>query len=199
MLYRYHVPGGSELEGVYRIHGRELELLESFVAAPGPAGWRYFGRIYAPESEDQLSTVDFVVDTEWRLVRYRERHSDHGEVVVVPGANGLEATWVGTPIETTAGVPEAEVVWSSSPCSLLVAERRARVLGLTAMRGIRIDVPADAAQVSISLDRVGYEAAHGRSVEKVQVRVDGRSISALLGEDLPVSAEGWFDLTTDAG
>ena len=182
------------MEGTYRIHAGGVELLESFVAAPGPAGWRYFGRIYAPEGEEELSTVDFVVDSEWRLVRYRERHRDRGEVVVVPVQNGLEAMWTDATNEATAAVVEAEIVWSLSPCSLLVAERRARALGVTVMRGIRIDAGVDPSPVSISLDRRGSEAADQPGEEKMQIRVNGRTVSAVVRDDLPLSAEGWFDL-----
>ncbi len=186
------------MEGIYRIHGEERELFESFVAAPGPAGWRYFGRIYASDSEEELSTVDFVLDTDWRLVRYRERHRDQGEVMVVPGPNGLEALWIDGAREATVGVPDAEIVWSRSPCSLLVAERRARVVGTSTMQAVAIDLPADPAPVSVSLDRLGYEDTHGGTAEKLEIRVDGRTTSALVREDLPLSAESWFYLITDA-
>src|SRR6266540_4533973 len=70
------------VQGVYRVwHGRR-EFLESFVAAPGPIGWRYFGRVHPPDSEEELFTVDHVVDAEWGPGPVPppgpERHVDRG-------------------------------------------------------------------------------------------------------------------------
>lgn len=187
------------MEGAYQLFGGERDLFESFVAAPGPAGWRYFGRVFWPDSELELSTVDFVVDTEWRLIRYRERHSDGPDVVVIPGPEGMEVVTRGDGEERSIEIPGAEVVWSRSPCSLLVAERRARTLGTNQLRGIRIHVPDDPAPVFLSLDRPG----HGQSTSRlnseagvIQVRVDGQTIDAELAEDRPLSADGWFALIT---
>ena len=59
------------MQGVYRVWHGGRELLESFVAAPGPIGWRYFGRVHPPDSEEELFTVDYVVDAKWGLIRYR--------------------------------------------------------------------------------------------------------------------------------
>ncbi|MDP8955704.1 MAG: hypothetical protein M3N24_01905 [Actinomycetota bacterium] len=182
------------MEGIYRIRGGGQDLVESFVAAPGPAGWRYFGRIHAPDSEEELSTVDFVVDTDWALVRYRERHRQHGEVVVVRGPTGLEATWIAGESEATAHAPDAQIVWSSSPCSRLVAERRARAVKMSALPGLGIALPEEPRPVSISLDRMGFEAANGRRAERIHLQLDGASITALVREDLPIFAEGWFEL-----
>jgi hypothetical protein len=200
MLYRYHVRTGTGMEGAYRLFGGERDLFESFVAAPGPAGWRYFGRVFGPDSELELSTVDFVVDTEWRLVRYRERNSAGPEVVVIPGPGGMEVITRGDGEEKSVEIPGAEVVWSRSPCSLLVAERRARTLKTNRLRAVRILVPDDPAPVFVSLDRQGHEESTSRPDSEagmIQVKVEGQTIDAELAEDRPLSAEGWFALITD--
>ncbi|HEX2267559.1 MAG TPA: hypothetical protein VHI97_05070 [Actinomycetota bacterium] len=187
------------MEGTYRLFGGEPDLFESFVAAPGPAGWRYFGRVFARDSELELSTVDFVVDTEWRLVRYRERHAAGTAVVIIPGTDGMEVITQGDGDEKAVEIPGAEIVWSRSPCSLLVAERRARALGTNALRGVRIHVPDDPGTVFVSLNRPGHEQFKhppGSQAEMIQVRVDDESIDAQLAEDRPLSADGWFALIT---
>ena len=186
------------LEGTYRIHGEERELFESFVAAPGPAGWRYFARVFAAGTEDALYTVDLVVDGEWALVRYRERHAAGEEVVVVPSAGGMEAMWRGAGQEQLLEVPQADIVWSRSPSSLLVAERRARVRQAKALQAVRIGAPGNSTAVLISLNGVGDESVNtgsGSSTAlRLQVKEQGRTFLALIRHDAPLSAEGWFDL-----
>ena len=186
------------MQGMYRLRADEGEVLESFVAAPGPAGWRYFGRVLAPSSEEEIGTVDFVVDTDWGLIRYRERDTDGGEVVVVREPEGMHVSWSDVRGESSVSVPQAEIVWSRSPCSLLVAERRARAVGVSALNAIRIRNPVDPTPLLISLDRMGDEPAPAGSgsspVEKVKISENGRTITALIRQDLPLSAEGWFDL-----
>ncbi len=188
------------MEGTYRLLGGESDLFESFVAAPGPAGWRYFGRVFAVDGEEELSTVDFVVDTEWRLVRYRERHAAGLDVVVLPGPEGMEVVTQGDADDKSVQIPGAEIVWSRSPCSLLVAERRARTLETNTLWGVRIHPPNDPAPVLVSLDRPGHERLKAGGQDppagKIQVRVDGQTIHADLGEDRPLSAEEWFALIT---
>jgi hypothetical protein len=187
------------MEGTYRLFGGERDLLESFVAAPGPAGWRYFGRVFGADSEIELSTVDFVVDTAWRLVRYRERHSAGPEMVVMPGSEGMEVFTRGDGEEKSVEIPGAEVVWSRSPCSLLVAERRLRALGTYALRAVKIEPTGLASSVEISLGRLGgMELGRDarRADGKVLVRENGQTIEAVIGEDRPLSAEGWFELLT---
>ena len=187
------------MQGTYRLFGEEPDLFESFVAAPGPAGWRYFGRVFAQDSELEVSTVDFVVDMEWRLVRYRERHAAGPAVVIMPGTDGMKVVTQSEGDENSVDFPGAEVVWSGSPCSLLVAERRARALGTNRLRGVRIHIPDDPAPVLVSLSRPGHEQFTGRpesQAGKIEVRVDGQTIDAELGEDRPLSADGWFALIT---
>ena len=185
------------MQGTYRIHAGERELLESFVAAPGPAGWRYFGRVFQPETEEEIGTVDFVVDAEWRLVRYRERR-DGEELVVVPGSAGLEVVWAGEAGERAVSVADAEIVWSRSPCSLLVAEHRARSLGTTTFPAVRVDRSAGPERALISLDRMGHEALTANPgsprTERIVVRENERTFNAVIQGDRPLSADGWFDL-----
>ena len=187
------------MEGAYRLLGGGGDLFESFVAAPGPAGWRYFGRVFGPDSEIELSTVDFVVDTEWRLVRYRERNSAGPEVVVVARPEGMEVITRGDGEEKSVEIPGAEVVWSRSPCSLLVAERRLRALSTYALRAVKIEPTGEASGVQISLARLGgmeLDRDARRAGGKFLVRENGRTIEALIGEDRPLSAKGWFELLT---
>ena len=66
------------------------------------------------------------------------------------------------------------------------------------MEGVGIDFWAAPRPVSIQLNRVEYEASDGRSGEKFEVRVDGSAMTARVREDLPLSAERWFDLLSDA-
>lgn len=184
------------MEGTYQIHGGETELFESFVAAPGPAGWRYFARIFPPEGQEELATVDFVVDVEWRLVRYRERWAGGSELVVTPAPDGIAAV-MGDGEERSVEISGVEVVWSRSPCSLLVAERRARALGTNTLRAVRIRIPDDPAPVQVSLDRLGREPPMAESdsgAHKIQIRENGRTMNAVVREDLPLSADGWFSL-----
>src|SRR6266542_2139579 len=78
------------VQGVYRVwHGRR-EFLESFVAAPGPIGWRYFGRVHPRDSEEELFTVDHVVDAEWGLVRYRLLDQSGTSIVATLATGGIE-------------------------------------------------------------------------------------------------------------
>ncbi|HEY3209537.1 MAG TPA: hypothetical protein VGL18_07030 [Actinomycetota bacterium] len=83
------------VEGVYRVWHRGREFLESFVAAPGPMGWRYFGRVRPPESEEELFTVDYVVDAEWGLIRYRLMHQSGTSIVATRRQAGSRSWPVG--------------------------------------------------------------------------------------------------------
>ena len=112
------------MQGAYRIWGAPQELVESFVAAPGPAGWRYFGRARHADTGEELFNVDYIVDAGWDLVRFRAIYGDGLEAVVVPVPFGLEVS-VGQPgEERTEEIVGVSAVWSLSPCSLLVVNRR---------------------------------------------------------------------------
>jgi hypothetical protein len=186
------------MQGTYRVLGDGGERTETFVAAPGPAGWRYFGHVFEQGSDEEVFTLDFVVDSIWDVVRYRERHADGRELVVVPSSDGVQVAR-GLPGEIVeARVDGAEVVWSRSPCSLLVAERKARVTGTTELRGVRVEMPGEPRPVTISFalgESVSPGTAAGaEGAEELEVTVDGQRTRAMLRQDLPVFAEGWFEL-----
>ena len=86
------------MQGAYRIWGAPQEIVESFVAAPGPAGWRYFGRGRHADTGEELFKVDYIVDAEWDLVRFRAIYGGGLDAVVVPVPGGLEVS-VGQPGE----------------------------------------------------------------------------------------------------
>lgn len=186
------------MQGVYRVWHGGRELLESFVAAPGPMGWRYFGRVHPPGSEEDLFTVDHVVDAEWGLVRYR--HLDQsgtwivatrttGAIELVTGRHGDERT------ETVAG---ASAVWSSSPSSLLIVDRLLGASGRSDVGAVRIGAAFEAEAITVRLERRGFRSVvtptGDSQAELVEVMVDGDRVDALIRSDLPLSAGGWFEL-----
>jgi len=186
------------MQGAYRIWGAPHELVESFVAAPGPAGWRYFGRGRDAHTGEELFRVDYVVDAGWDLVRFRAIYRNGLEVAVLPAPRGLEVS-VGQPgEERTEEIADVSAVWSLSPCSLLVVDRRLRASGLDQLAALKIKPSDEPEAVTIRLHRRGSRAittpAGGAPAERVDVIVDGRRTKALIRPDLPLSAEGWFEL-----
>jgi hypothetical protein len=186
------------MQGAYRISSAPHELVESFVAAPGPAGWRYFGRARDADTGEELFKVDYIVDAGWDLVRFRATYGDGLEAVVVPVPFGLEVS-VGQPgEERTEEIAGASAVWSLSPCSLLVVDRRLRASGQDELAAVRIKPSDEPEAVTVRLDRRGSQAiptpAGGAPAERVDVIVDGWHTKALIRPDLPLSAEGWFEL-----
>src|SRR5256886_16894865 len=106
------------MQGAYRIWGAPHELVESFVAAPGPAGWRYFGRARDADTGEEGFKVDYIVDAGWDLVRFRAIYGDGLEAVVLPVPFGLEGS-VGNPgEERPEEIVGVSAVWSLSPCPL---------------------------------------------------------------------------------
>ena len=186
------------MQGAYRIWGAPQELVESFVAAPGPAGWRYFGRGRHADTGEELFKVDYIVDTEWDLVRFRAIYGDGLEAVAVPVPGGLEVS-VGQPgEERTEEIAGVSAVWSASPCSLLVVDRRLRACGQDELGAVRLKPPYEPEAVTVRLDRRGSQGittpAGGATAERVDVIVDGWRTKTLIRTDLPLSAEGWFEL-----
>lgn len=185
------------MEGVYRIHdagGREL--IESFVAAPGPMGWRYFGRLRDPLTDLELARVDHVVDAEWNLVRFRWSEQDGSEVVAVPSSGGLEVTVAGPAGERAAMVSNVRAVWSASPSSLLVVDRL--VSTMTELRAVLLVSPFEPRAVAVRVTPTATSQVptpSGRSeAREVVVEVDGVASRALLRADLPLRVDGWFEL-----
>ena len=146
------------MQGAYRISGAPHDLVESFVAAPGPAGWRYFGRARDADTGEELFKVDYIVDAGWDLVRFRAIYGGGLEAVVVPVAFGLEVS-VGQPgEERTQEIAGVSAVWSLSPCSLLVVDRRLRASGQDELTAVRIRPSDEPEAVTVRLNRRGSEA-----------------------------------------
>jgi hypothetical protein len=174
------------------------ELLESFVAAPGPIGWRYFGRVRSSDSEEELFTVDHVVDAEWGLVRYRLLRRNGAGVMATPAMGGIEVV-IGQPgDERTETVAGATAVWSSSPCSLLVVDRLLGASGRGDVAAVRIGAAVEPELITVGLERVGSRPVvtptGSSEAELVEVMLDGERFEALIRSDLPLQARGWFDL-----
>jgi hypothetical protein len=186
------------VEGLYRVRVGPRELVETFVAAPGPLGWRYFGRLHDPDGGSEMGLVDHVVDADWNLVRFRSRWSDGTEAVATPTPGGVEV-WIGGPggerTELVAGVGS---VWSASPSSLLVVDRRHGHSLPAEEAAVRLEPPFEPGPVVVRLTPVRsrrVRTASGFSeVREVEVAVDGRPTRALLRSDLPLRADGWFEL-----
>lgn len=186
------------VQGVYRVWHAGRELLESFVAAPGPMGWRYFGRVRPADSEEDLFTVDYVVDADWGLVRYRLLHQDGTRIVATPDSSGIEVVTDRPGDERTETVAGASAVWSSSPCSLLVVDRLLRASDRIDAAAVRIGAEHEPVAVTVRFERRGAQPvatpAESSDAELVGVTVDGEDFEALIRSDLPLYARGWFDL-----
>jgi hypothetical protein len=186
------------VQGAYRLFGRGEELIEEFVAAPGPMGWRYFAHVHPPDDPDHdRFTVDLVTDLEWNLVRFRLAAADGWRAVATRGDPGVEVLH-GTPEdERLDRFDEAVAVWSSSPSTLLALHR---LVGPTGGRAetVRIEpgLAPQGVQVALSVQGTTSVATLGGGAEALRVRVveDGKEREALVRSDLPLAVDGWFDL-----
>jgi hypothetical protein len=170
-------------QGSYRIHTPTGELVESFVSAPGPSGWRYFGRVHDPRTGLEVYAVDHVVDHQWRVVRFRLL-SPAGEVLVEPSPTGLTVS--GERGERT--FEGAELVWSASPASVLVLNRMLRDGHHGDMSAARI--PSDPTAEPEALT-VGVAARPG---DHLDLTVGDHPLDVLIGPEVPERASGWFEL-----
>ncbi|MFN2589820.1 MAG: hypothetical protein ABR518_03515 [Actinomycetota bacterium] len=171
-------------QGHYRIHTPAGVREETFVAAPGPGGWRYFGRVRDPESGRQIYVVDHIVDLSWRLVRFRLVR-EGGETLVAPSDAGLQ---VGTADRTEVlRFDGVEVVWSPSPCALHVLDRYLSRSGRTEAEAVQVSADGAANRVAIELRR--FDPG-----DRGSVTVDGWRSEVVFGADLPRRASDWFDL-----
>jgi hypothetical protein len=185
------------MQGAYRVRFGSTELVETFVAAAGPAGWRYFGRGREPAVESENYRVDHVVDVGWNLVRFRWSGSDGSEVVAIPRGDDALEVWVSGPgggrTELVAG---ASAVWATSPSSLLVVDRL--LSGSGEVSAVVLRPPLEARLVEVRLDPVATREVRTpsgpTSVREVEVTVDGQTTRALLRSDLPLRADAWFEL-----
>jgi hypothetical protein len=186
------------VQGIYRIRLGSQELLETFVAAPGPMGWRYFGRAHEPDTGREAFLVDHVVDVDWNLVRFRWSESDGTEVVATPTGGGVEV-WIKEPggerKELVSGVG---AVWSASPSSLLVVDRLLGTSKPAEVPAVRLEPPFEPRAVVVRVTPVGSRPVSPTSgasaAREVEVAVDGGRTRALLRSDLPLRADGWFEL-----
>jgi len=186
------------VQGRYRLLGGSVELAESFVAAAGPAGWRYFGRVHRADTGEESYLVDHVAGLDWTLVRFRMAGADGSEIVARPGSGGLDVEVAGPDGARSMSVPGATEVWSPSPVSLLVAHRRLAGFGIDAFPAARIELPSEIQRVDIRIEAAGRGRVRtpGRNAtaERLRVTEGGRAFEALVRPDLPLRAEGWFEL-----
>jgi hypothetical protein len=157
-------------------------MLESFVAAPGPAGWRCFGRVRESGSERELYVVDHVTDLEWRVIRFRMLSAGR-ELVVERSPHGVHV--IG-PDEVTE-FDEVDVVWSPSPWSLHVLTRYLEARGADETEAVRVGPEAIA-------ERVRVEIRRQAGAQIGSVVVDGEPMEVQFGPERPRRAEGWFEL-----
>jgi hypothetical protein len=186
------------VQGIYRVQLGLHELLETFVAAPGPIGWRYFGRGHEPDTGREVFQVDHVVDVDWNLVRFRWKGSDGAEVGAIPTRGGVEVWIEGPGGERTELVAGAEAVWSASPSSLLVVDRLLGTSKRAEVQAVRLETHVEPRTVVVRVTPVGsrrVSKTHGTSqAREVDVSVDGRRTRALLRSDLPLQGDDWFEL-----
>jgi hypothetical protein len=188
------------MQGGYRVTAAGLELMESFIAAPGPMGWRYVGQGFDLAGR-RRHVVDVVVDLEWNLVRFRWFDEDGGEAIALPAGGGLEV-WTSTGgSESSELFPGARAVWCPSPSSLLVVDRMLgppdrREVTTAAMGSDGMSFEA----LTVRLERKGtrrIRAGVGWSEADVLDLDDGGPRrEALVRRDLPLSCEGWFELVS---
>ena len=187
------------MHGAYRLLGQGEELIEEFVAAPGPMGWRYFAHVRSPDDpgRDRL-TVDLVTDLEWHLVRFRLAAADRWRAVATRADAGVEVLHGPPNDERIDRFDGAVAVWSSSPSTLLVLHRLVGLGGGT-LQTVRLEHGMPPKREQVTLTNTGGStsvATPGGRAEaaKVQVVEDGRHLEALIRADLPLAAEGWFEL-----
>lgn len=165
-------------QGAYRIIRPEADLVETFVEAPGPAGWRWFGRVSEPDTGEEVYIVDHVVDADWRVVRFRLLHRYAGEVLVEPADQGL----VVTAGDSTETMPGAGIVWSPSPASLLVLDHFLHSTGEAQAGGIQVSIMGTWEPVTVALE------------DRDTLVVNGAPHRAAWTGEVPERVEGWFEL-----
>jgi hypothetical protein len=150
------------------------------------------------ETGREVLRVDHVVDVDWRLVRFRWSELG-GMEVEATGSNGDVEVSIEGPTETRQELVAGVVaVWSASPSSLLVVDRLLRTSALAEVPAVLLEPPFEPRPVAVRVMPVGsggISTGSGASTTReVEVGVDGRRIKALLRSDLPLGADGWFEL-----
>jgi hypothetical protein len=186
------------VQGLYRIRLGSRELVETFVAAPGPMGWRYHGRWHEADTGREVLRVDHVVDIDWKLVRFRWSEVGGAEVVATAMNGDVEVSIEGAGERRREIVAGVAAVWSASPSSLLVVDRLLGASRLAEVPTVLLEPPFEPRAVVVRVTPAGSRSlstANGASMARaVEVAVAGRRIRALLRSDLPLEADGWFEL-----
>jgi hypothetical protein len=177
------------MDGVYRVHQEDGRTLDEWVvAAPGPMGFRWFGRVRAPGVEEDLRLVDHTVDRAFRVVRFRLMDLEAGvETMAIADPSGMRVSRAGGPDPGEWTVPGAVAVWSSSPSSLFVAARMAASTAAETVASALVDPvgPPGPAEVRLRLDDEGAAGV---------ISVFGRDSDVAFRDGWPVRAAGWFEL-----
>ncbi|BFV59006.1 hypothetical protein KCMC57_up41100 [Kitasatospora sp. CMC57] len=124
------MPNGRYLHHTASLHGsHDHQLLgeERFSCAPGPAGWRYVSKTYAPDGA-VLATTDLTLDSRARPLRLELRSG--GWLVRGGAVDGV--TWVrtaadGNPEHAAEGYDRAHAFTGSSPAFLIATARLLRL------------------------------------------------------------------------
>ena len=186
------------MQGIYRLLGQAEDLIEEFVAAPGPMGWRYFAHVHPPDDPgSDRFTVDLVTDLEWNLIRFRLAAADGWQAIATPDGSGVQVVHGSPSDERLDRYEGAAAVWSTSPSTLLVLHRMlGRDGGPIGVVQLERGFPPKLRQVALALEgETSVPTVGGRAeAERFAVVVDGRRREALIRADLPLSAEGWFEL-----
>jgi hypothetical protein len=182
------------MQGVYRVRRGSEEVLESFVAGPGPMGWRYVGRAREPDSGREVYRVDHVVDAGWNLVRFRWTELDGAENSP-SGRRRRRSVDDGSRYEHRELVAGISAVMSASPSSLMILDRLLASTTATETRTARLDRSLQLRTVVVSTPNGRLTPPMGGdSVREVQVTVGGQRSRGLIGRDLPLQVAGWFEL-----
>jgi hypothetical protein len=95
-------------------------------------------------------------------------------------------------------VPNVDSVWSASPSSLLVLDRLLLATGRGEASAVRLEPPFEARAVVVRLvpKATRQVATPGGSSEarEISIEIGEKRSAGLLRVDLPLTAEGWFEL-----
>ncbi|MGA9160004.1 MAG: putative glycolipid-binding domain-containing protein [Actinomycetota bacterium] len=116
--------------GRYTVFGDDGDPVgtEEFRCAPGPMGWRSFSQVQTSVPSPHRETLDFAVNTDWRIARVRIDTGEH-DLLLEPNVTGDALTGYRDrrPIEIAYG-PETHLDYFT-PATNAITTRR---LGITA-------------------------------------------------------------------